>query len=85
MSYVIVFQLLLYLNTWFSAELLALRLAEVIVGVERGVERGDEVEQGLGADGVTQLQPTVVIHLTAGAIQHSARDHKKNKNKLHKA
>jgi len=43
-----------YLQTWFTRELAALGVAEVIVGVERRIQCRDEIEQSLGGDGITQ-------------------------------
>jgi hypothetical protein len=55
----------LYLDAWLFAELVALGVAEVVVGVEGGVEGGDEVEEGLGGDHVTQILQALSTVTTA--------------------
>ena len=43
------------LSTWFPTEFLALGIAEIIVRIERCVQGGNEIEQGLCRNGVTQV------------------------------
>ena len=52
-----------YLETRFARELAALGVAEVVIRVERRIQRGYQVEQSLGWDGVAQN-----TGLTAGAL-----------------
>lgn len=71
-----------YVQAGLFAELVAFSLAEVIVGVKGSVERADQMEQGLAADGVAQVAlaivtlasavgrtPTIIRHASTGPQQ----------------